>query len=319
MVEMRTAVFRQIGTRSQTREGKNMTVAEFTKKAFGYLRWQAIRAGIFNHMDDERYLKMIFKSVMGKPLDLENPVTFNEKIQWLKLYDRKAVYTDMVDKYAVKKLISEKIGSEYVIELLGVWDNADEIDFDALPEQFVLKCTHDSGSVVVCRNKAELDIPAVRKMLNEKLRHNYYYSYREWPYKDVKPRIIAEKFMQDEKHKQLQVYKYFCFSGKPYIIQTITNDKLEDETIDYFDTDWNRLDMKQNFPNSTVLPTKPECLQEMNRIAQIAAEGMRFIRVDLYCINKKVYFSEYTFYTDAGMARFEPADWDQRLGEMIVL
>ena len=292
---------------------------EFVKKVKGYLLAHAINGGVYNSMDDERYLKMLFRRMMGKPLDLEKPVTFNEKIQWLKLHDRKDVYTRMVDKYEVKNLIAEKIGSEYVIPLIGVWNNADEIDFDALPEQFVLKCTHDSGSVVVCRNKADLDIDEVRKKLNERLKLNYYYSYREWPYKNVKPRIIAEKFMVDKKQKQLPVYKYFCFSGKPYIIQTITNDKLKDETIDYFDTDWNRLDLRQNFPNSAVLPEKPECLSEMNRIAEKAAEGMKFVRVDLYCINGKVYFSEYTFYTDAGLAKFEPTDWDIKLGEMITL
>lgn len=156
---------------------------EFVKKVKGYLLAHAISGGVYNSMDDERYLKMLFRRMMGKPLDLEKPVTFNEKIQWLKLHDRKDVYTRMVDKYEVKNLIAEKIGSEYVIPLIGVWNNADEIDFDALPEQFVLKCTHDSGSVVVCRNKADLDIDEVRKKLNERLKLNYYYSYREWPYK----------------------------------------------------------------------------------------------------------------------------------------
>lgn len=293
-----------------------MKIKGYVNSAVGYLRWHAISAGLFNGMDDERYLKMIFKSVMGKPLNLENPVTFNEKLQWLKLHDRREEYTDMVDKYEVKKLVADKIGSEYVIESLGVWNDADEIDFDALPEQFVLKCTHDSGSVVVCKNKAELDIPAVRKRLNEGLKHNYYNSYREWPYKNVKPKILAEKYMGEE----LTDYKLMCFGGKPECLFTCTERFSPNGLkVTFFDTDWNRLPFERHYPASGKEIKKPEKLGEMLSIAQRLAEGTRFVRVDLYEIGGRIYFGELTFYPGSGLEEFRPAEWDAKLGELLKL
>ena len=275
---------------------------------------------LLDWMDDEPYLKLAFKVKMGYPLNLDKPRTFNQKLQWLKLYNRKPLYTQLVDKYAVRQYIAEKIGEEYLIPLVGgPWNSADDIDFDLLPEQFVLKCNHDSGGVIVCRDKSKLDIPAVKKKLEHKLAVNYYKSSREWPYKNVKPCIIAEKYMEDSSGVNLNVYKFLCFDGEPRIIQTIQNDKTAYESIDYFDLDWNLLELKQNYPNSAHPLKKPELLEDMIAISRKLCEGFPFIRTDLYEINGRVYFSELTFYSDSGMAKFDPPEWDEKIGSWLKL
>ncbi|MBQ1236117.1 MAG: glycosyl transferase [Oscillospiraceae bacterium] len=276
--------------------------------------------GLLNWMPDRMYLSLMFRLNLGYWPDFDNPKTFNEKLNWLKLYDRKPEYTRMVDKYAVREYIAEKIGEEYLIPLVGgPWNSADEIDFDALPEQFVLKTTHDSGGVVICRDKASFDVKAAKRKLNWHLKREYFWGKREWPYKNVKPRIIAEKYMQDRDSVNLPVYKIMCFNGEPKIFQTIQNDKTPEESIDYFDTDWNLLRLRQNFPNSEVPMAKPETLAEMLALAGKLSAGHAFLRTDFYNINGKTYFSEITFYSDAGFAKFEPETWDNTLGEWIEL
>ena len=296
-----------------------MKPTDFLKKVKDYTFVHFVSAGFFNGWSDEKFLRMLFKRSMGYELDLDNPQTFNEKLQWLKLRDKKPLYTTLVDKYEVKKYVADKIGEEYIIPTLGIWDSVDEIDFDSLPEQFVLKCTHDSGGVIVCRDKSKLDIAAAKERLRKRLKVNYYYLCREWPYKDVKPRIIAEKYMEDFGHSALPVYKIFCFDGKPEIIQAITNDKQKNESIDYFDTDWNKLELRQNFPNSPEPLPKPVMLDEMLKLAEKLSAGFSFIRIDLYCINGKTFFSEFTFFSDAGLTPFVPDKWDRILGDRITL
>ena len=275
--------------------------------------------GFYSSMPDDAYLKRKYCYKMGRELDLENPKTFTEKLQWLKLYDRRPEYTIMADKYAVKKFVADKIGTEYVIPLLGVWDRFEDIDFDALPEQFVLKCTHDSGGFAICRDKAKFDREAARKKLNSSLRNNYYPKSREWVYKNIPPRIIAEVYMEDESSINLPVYKFFTFNGEPKIIQVIQDDKTKQESIDYFDTNWQRLDLRQNYPNSKIPLSRPQCLDEMLRLAAQLSAGVPHVRVDLYQINGKVYFSEFTFYSDAGLVPFIPSEWDNTLGSWIEL
>ena len=273
-----------------------------------------------NWLPDKLYLQLLAKEGLGYWLDFKNPKTFNEKLNWLKLYDRKPLYTQLADKYAVREYIAGKIGEEYLIPLVGgPWDSVEQIDLDALPEQFVLKTTHDSGGVVICRDKQSFDFEAAKRKLAPRLSKNYFWGNREWPYKDIKPRIIAEKYMEDESSPNLPVYKIFCFNGKPRIFQTIQNDKRPDETIDYFDADWNLLELRQNFPNSPQPVTRPDCLEEMLNLAEKLSAGQAFLRTDLYSINGKVYFSEITFYSDAGLAYFEPAHWDKTLGSWIEL
>lgn len=276
--------------------------------------------GKLNWMPDKMYLKLVTSAVLGYKPEIDKPRSFNEKMQWLKLYDRKPEYTRMVDKYAVREYIAEKVGEEYLIPLVGgPWESFEEIDFGALPEQFVLKTTHDSGGVVICRDKANFDAEAAKKKLTWHLKREYFWGKREWPYKDVKPRIIAEKYMQDEGSVNLPVYKILCFNGEPKIIQTIQNDKTPEESIDYFDTDWNLLDLRQNFPNSEVPMERPETLAEMLSLAEKLSQGHSFLRTDLYNINGKTFFSEITFYSDAGFAKFDPEAWDEILGGWIKL
>lgn len=268
-------------------------------------------------LPDKAFLSLKYRLKFGEPMPWKNPVTFNQKIQWLKLYDRKPEYSLMVDKYEAKKLVAGKIGEEYVIPTLGVWDSFDDIDFSKLPEKFVLKCTHDCGSVVICKDKEKFDIEAARKKLSKAMKRNYYYGEREWPYKNVPARIICEEYIKDNNYEFLPVYKFFCFNGEAKIVQTIQNDKQPNETIDYFDRDWQLLNMRQNYPNSDRPIPEPENLKEMIAIADSLSKGFSFIRVDLYVVNGKIYFSEYTFYSDAGFARFEPSAWDKKLGGWI--
>ncbi len=275
--------------------------------------------GFYRNMSDESYLKMQFKNSFGYDLNLDMPRTFNEKLQWLKLNDRKSMYTTMVDKYEVKNYIRSIIGEEHIIPTLGVWNNFKEIDFDKLPNQFVLKCTHDSGGLVICRNKTQLNTQKAEKKINRSMGINYFWQGREWPYKNVTPRIIAEKYMKDNAADNLPVYKVFNFSGVPTLIQAIQDDKTENESIDYFDIEWNKLDIKQNFPNSKKVLDRPLKYDIMLDMAAELSKGFPFLRTDFYCINGDIYFSEFTFYSDSGLVRFFPEEWDRKLGDLIVL
>ena len=268
---------------------------------------------------DKTAIKIKYRLEMKRKPNLKEPKTFNEKLNWIKLYLRKPVMTTMVDKYEVKKYVSEIIGSEYVIPSIAIYDKWDDIDFDLLKAPFVLKTTHSSGVIAVVKDKGAFDFEATKKMFNKSLKQNYFYSCREWPYKNVKPRIIVEQFVKDSKEDNLPVYKFFCFNGEPYLVQTIKNDKTSYETIDYFDMDWKFLNLKQNFENSEVPLSKPSNFEEMKELAAMLSKGFPFVRVDLYSVNGKVYFSEFTFFSDAGYQRFYPDEWDMILGEKIVL
>lgn len=272
---------------------------------------------ISKFIPDSIYLKRKFRKIMGYPLNLKDPKTFNEKLQWLKLYNRNPEYTTLVDKYAVKKYISEKIGAEYIIPTLGVWNSYDEIDFDALPDQFVLKCTHDSGGLVVCRDKSSLDMDAARKKIETSLSNNFYYMGREWPYKDVPHRIIAEQYMADD----LRDYKLFCFDGVPRMTlvcsERFTKDGLKE---DFYDEAWNHLNVQRPAHGNAILPIqRPKQYELMKKLAAKLSEKMPFARIDFYEINEKVYFGEITFYPASGFEGFKPEEWDLKLGEWIKL
>lgn len=287
-----------------------------------FLKWfeRFDRRKILRVLSDKTYLKLLFALKFNKSLNLKTPKTFNEKLQWLKLYDRDPLYTQMVDKYAVKEYIAKSIGKEYVIPTIGVWEKFDDIDFEMLPQKFVLKCTHDSGGLIICREKDKLNKEKAKEKIEKSLKTNYFWRGREWPYKNVPARVMAEEYMQDGDTESLPVYKFFCFGGKAAIVQTIQNDKMQNETIDYFDRDWNLLDLRQNFPNSSKPLEKPLLLDKMLEIADSLAEHRKsFIRVDLYSINNRIYFSEFTFFSDSGTAAFHPVSWDERLGNMIEL
>lgn len=277
--------------------------------------------GLLNRMSDEKYLKIKFKNTLGYALNLNEPKTYNEKLQWLKLHDRNPLYTQLVDKYEVRKFIAEKIGEEYLIPLIGgPWDSVDEINFDSLPEQFVLKCTHDSGGVIVCRDKAALDIEAAKAMLKKRLGRNYYWANREWPYKNVKPRIIAEKYMEDESG-ELRDYKFFCFNGETRILFIATDriSETEETKFDFFDMDFRHLDIKNGHDNASCSIAKPQSFEKMKELCAALSKNLPHVRVDLYEINGKPYFGEMTLYHWSGFVRFSPEEWDKTMGSWLVL
>jgi len=276
--------------------------------------------GLYNHLPDEEYLRRMFKAKMGYDLNLDNPKTFNEKLQWLKLHDRRPEYTMMVDKYAVKQYIADKIGMEHIIPTLGVWDSFDDIAFDDLPNQFVLKCTHDSGGLVICKDKSRLDIKTARKKINRCLKRNYFYSFREWPYKDVKPRILAEQYMADGFGDELNDYKVMCFNGKArcsfVCSERFTEDGLK---VTFFDREWNVMPFERHYPRSQKPIPKPKTYSRMIELAEKLSANIPFVRVDFYEVNGIVYFGELTFYPGTGMEEFTPVEWDYTLGSWITL
>jgi len=278
------------------------------------------REGVFNFLSDKAFLKLLFWARMGKKLNLENPQTFNEKLQWLKLYNRKPEYTKMVDKYEVRKYISEKIGEEYLIPLLGVWDSFDEIDFDSLPEQFVLKCTHDSGGLIICKDKSKLDLVAAKKKITKCLKRNFYKYNREWVYKNVKPRIIAEKFMVDSIQKNgLADYKVLCFGGEAKLIEFHLDRYSKRHTQDIYDTNWNKTAISQNGYVSDRVIDKPSQIDRIIELSQILAKGICHVRVDWYIIEGKVYFGEITFFDGSGFSAFDDEKDDLYIGSLIDL
>ncbi len=276
--------------------------------------------GAYDNMSDKDFLKKIFKAYMGKELDLENPKTFNEKLQWLKLYDRKPEYITMADKYKVREYISEKLGGEYLIPLIGAWDDPDEIDFDALPDKFVLKCNHNSGlGMCICTDKTKLNIEKVRNELRKGISENYYLKNREWPYKDVPRKIIAEKFMIDDDTGELRDYKFFCFDGKVDCVMVCMERMTGDTKFYFFNSDWEllRLNIRgKNAPEGFTLP-KPSNMDEMFDIAAKLSRGLPFSRIDLYSVNGKTYFGEITFFPDSGFDKNLLSETDARWGEML--
>lgn len=288
-------------------------------EAFSYLN----AMGLADNVSDKQFTEMMFRAKMGYPLNLDNPVTFSEKIQWLKLYNRRPEYTVYADKLKVRDYIKKTIGEEYLIPLIGAWDSPDEIDFDALPEQFVLKCNHNSGTgMFICKDKSRMDKESVVNNLKKGLQENYYKKFREWPYKDIPRKVICEKFIVDSKTNELRDYKFFCFNGKPMIVDVISERKVgvEDERIDFYDMDGNHLDMKyEEFRNSDVQPELPVNFELMKQLAEKLAAGKPFVRIDLYEADSKVYFGEITFYPSSGFKPFSPDDWDKKMGSWINL
>ena len=270
---------------------------------------------------DKIWLTYRFKRRVGYAMDWKNPKTYSQKLQWLKVYNRNPLYTTLVDKFEVKKYISDAIGEEYIIPTLGVWDSFDEIDFDLLPNQFVLKCTHDSGGLIIVKDKSSLDKEAARKKFKVALKHNPYSVDREWPYKNVKPRIIAEKYMEDSSTHDLRDYKFFSFDGdtKAMFIATERGSEKEETKFDFFDMDYNHLPFTNGHPNAAVLPKKPENFDLMRSLANKLSKGIPHVRVDFYEVDGKVYFGEMTFFHWSGMKPFDPMEWDKTFGDWIKL
>lgn len=265
---------------------------------------------------------------MNQHLDLKNPRSFGEKLQWLKLYDHCPEYTQMVDKVKAKDYVATIIGDDYVIPTLGVWDKPEDIDWDKLPGSFVLKTNHSGGNtgVIICRDKESFDRHRAIKTLIQSLQCDIYRDFREWPYKNVTKRVFAEEYIAPPTGvKDLPDYKWFCFDGEPRYCQVIQN-RTTHETIDFFDTEWNHqvfygLNPKGGpvFGPAEVPPERPFHLSTHLHIARELSRGIPFVRVDLYETSRGVYFGEITFYPMSGFGGFSPSEWDIKLGDMIHL
>lgn len=281
---------------------------------------------VLNHLgpfikDDATFIKLKWKiSDMQYPLNLENPKTFSEKLQWLKLHDRKPIYTTMVDKVEAKKYVANIIGEEYIIPTIAVWNSADEIDWDVLPNQFVMKCSHDSGGIIICKDKSKLDKKKAVVTMRKGLKRRYFWQNREWPYKNVTPRIIVEQYMEDKETKELRDYKFFCFEGGVKFCQVIS-ERAKQMSIDFYDKNWNHQDFHEpySYPFNKDGIEKPTTYETMWNIAALLSKNHSFLRVDLYESNKKVYFGELTFFPTSGMGGFDPVEWDYKFGEWIKL
>ena len=269
-------------------------------------------------LPDYIFLQIKYRYKFNKKLDLKKPQTFNEKLQWLKLYDRNPEYTKMVDKYEAKKYVANIIGEEYIIPTLGVYDKFEDINFATLPNQFVIKCTHDSGGLVICKDKTSFNIKEARKKINISLRNTYYNYGREWPYKNVKPRIIIEKYMVDESKKELKDYKFFCFNGEPKLL-FVAKDRPFATKFNYYDMNFKKLPFKQHYENFNDYIEKPKGFEKMIELSKKLSKDIPHVRVDFYDINGKVYFGELTFYHFSGFEKFEPEEWDKILGDMLEL
>lgn len=270
-------------------------------------------------VSDETFLRVLFRIKVGYWPNLKKPRSINEKLQWLKLHYKRPEYTEMVDKVAVKDYVANIIGDEYIIPTIGVWDNIDDIDWDKFPNQFVLKASHDSGGVVVCKDKSKLDIIEAKATLSGAGKKDYTKYNKEYVYKDVPHRFIAEAYMVDESGYELKDYKFFCYDGKPKYLFVATGRQQNDTRFDFYDINFNHLPVLNGHPNADVWPTKPQNFEKMIELATKLSQGIPEVRVDLYNIKGKIYFGELTFFHWSGLTPYEPREWDYKFGEDLVL
>jgi hypothetical protein len=284
-----------------------------------YLLLLIIETKLGRLFPDEKYLKIKYFLRVGKKLDLHNPKTFNEKIQWLKLYDRNPLYTKLVDKYAVRDYVEKTIGMEYLISLLGVYNNFSNIDFSSLPDQFVLKPNHTSGDVFICKDKSKINFKELKRDVDQWLKKNYFWLHREWPYKNVIPNIICEKYMVDESNIELKDYKIHCFNGIPRLIQ-VDFGRFSNHRRNLYTSDWNYIEASILYPNDpNTIIEKPENLDQLLDIAKNLSNPFPYVRVDLYLVKAKIYFGELTFHHGAGYEKFTPHELENKMGEWIKL
>lgn len=279
----------------------------------------AVARRISHLLPDALYIRLLYKASLGRWPNLTNPKRFTEKLQWLKLHDRNPLYTSLVDKLEVKKHISKVLGAEYVFKTLGVWERAEEIDFDALPEKFVLKCNHmGGGSVFICKDKKSFDKSAVVTALKKQMKKNIFWAYREWPYKNVVPKIFAEEYMEDE-YGELRDYKFYSLNGNPQFVLVASN-RYSSHNFDSFDMGFNPLPTMtvSGRPNPAGIE-KPECFSRMIELVSKLSSGFHFVRVDLYCIKGRIYFGELTFYPASGLDNRDSDEWDVEFGSHLDL
>lgn len=292
----------------------------FTEPEYRYDRLK--ERGYYNNLSDKAYIKITYKAVVGHKANLKKPTLLTEKLNWLKLYNHNPLYTKMVDKYEVKQYVSDLIGEEYVVPCYGVWDNFDDIDFDSLPNQFVLKCTHDSGTVVVCKDKSNFDIAAAKSKIESRIQYNYYDNCREWPYKNVKPRIIADKFIEGLGDPESLEYKITCFNGKVNFIticRGIAHVELDKRTNNHFTPDFEEQRWTAFYKNADYKFEKPEEWEKMIEFSNKISTNIPYLRVDWFISNGHLYFGEATFFTWGGFIKFDPIETDARLGSLLEL
>lgn len=278
------------------------------------------RRHIFNFLSDKQYLSARYRSIFRRKLDLDAPKTYTEKLQWIKLYDRRPIYTQMVDKYAAKQLVASLVGEEYTVPTLGVWEHFDDILFDQLPDQFVLKCTHDSGSIAICHSQATFDKAKAKRRLEHSLKRDYSIYSREWPYKNVPRRIIAEPYLTDDTFGELRDYKFFTFCGEPKVMYIASGQREEHNmTADFFDMDFKHLDLRIDHDMAEIPPSQPIHFERMKEIAAILSQNIPHVRVDFYEVNGRLYFGELTFFHCGGFRPFIPKEWDKTFGDWITL
>jgi len=271
-------------------------------------------------LPDKVKISLLYRLRIGRKINLNSPKTFNEKLQWLKLYDRNSIYVNLVDKYEVRKFVTRKIGKEYLIPLYGVYDKYEDINFSMLPEKFVLKPTHTSGDVIICRNKKILNIKDTKKTITKWLKRNYYWDQREWLYKHIKPRIICEELLEDESQDEIIDYKILCFNGEPKcLFICLDRGSTNGLKVDFYDLNWNPLPFERHYPKSGRIVKKPERFEEMLELSRILAKDILFVRVDLYITNQQIKFGELTFYPGSGFEEFSPEEYDTILGNLLVL
>lgn len=274
----------------------------------------------YPYLPDELALRLFFKHYVGYPLNLDNPKSFNEKLQWLKIHDIHPEYTKMVDKIEAKKYVASIIGDKYIIPTLKVYNSVDEIDWNELPDQYVMKTNHGCGRMIIARDKSKVNVEEAKEMLKKALKRDYCKYNREYPYKNVVRRVFVEKYMEDETG-ELRDFKFFCFGGKPYCL-FVASDRSKKDTetkFDFYDMDWNLLPFTNGHPNSGKKMEKPKSFELMKQLAEKLSAGIPHVRVDFYNINGDIYFGELTFFHWSGTVPFEPVEWDYKLGEMIQL
>ena len=269
-------------------------------------------------LPDKAYVRLDYIRNLHRFPNLRNPETFNEKLQWLKLYNHVPEYTKMADKLAMRTYVESKIGSGHTVPVLGVWNSFEEIDFSSLPDSFVLKCNNDSGHFVICKDKKKLEMGYARKRIREGLGTNYYYQNREWVYKDIVPKVFAEKYLQQNKDQNLWDYKFFCFNGQPRIMY-MEKEASDIKTEAFFDMDKKYLDLEMDDPRPAVPPALPSCFAEMSAMAVKLSQGIPFLRVDFFFVEGSIYVGELTFFHCGGLAPVKPEHWNKELGSWIEL
>ncbi len=285
------------------------------------IEWLLLRSHLLYGMSDEKYLRFMWRLKTGKKLNLDTPQTYNEKLQWLKLYDRKPIYTNIVDKILVKEWVKDTLkDNSYIIPTFAVWDNVDDINLKDLPDRFVLKTNNGSSSagVIICKNRNKFDINEAKRKLSKSQNNSVWKDMREWPYKDIKPKVFAEQYLEDASG-ELTDYKFFCFDGMVKALFIGTERFSKEVKFDFFDADFNHLDLYQIHPMSGKQIPKPDCFDEMKALAAKLSKGFPHVRVDLYNVNGRIYFGELTFFHHGGFAPFHPEKWDYEFGSWIHL